>query len=185
MSDMFRNENWRNRLQKALGLGVPDSGVKPPDTGVCDGQQTNQVRIVSAGLITPDPSYTSLPSECLVGRLIKVPFQTGDSPVEHMWVTVSGVDGNTLIGRLDSDPVVTDDLKYGDLVRVSRKSIVAMHLTFREWSEQADDLRQEHDYWNLSLGSPIGPLFDGLYNKGLSPRQALTWWRDWEPFEDA
>jgi len=185
MSDKFTNENLSNRVQKNLGLGLPDSGATAPDTGVCESEQENSAKIVFAGLITPDPTYTSLPPESLVGRSIKVPFQTGESPVEHMWVTVTGFDANTLIGRLDSDPVVTDDLKYGDLVRVSRKSITAIHLTFHEWSKQADDLRRKHDYWNLWLGSPIGPRFADLYHRGFSPRQALNWWRDAEPFEDA
>ena len=38
--------------------------------------------------------------------------------------------------------------------------------------------------WNLWLGSPIGPRFDHLYHKGLGPRQALNWWRDFEAHEE-
>ena len=184
MKNKFGNANWENRLQKTLGLGLQAQGSTAPDRGVSEITDREQVRVVAAGILTPDPDYTSLPPESLVGRLIKVPFQTGDSPVEHMWVTVSGFDGNTLIGKLDSDPVVTDDLQHGDEVRVSRKSIVAVHLTFREWSKQADALRRTNDYWNLWLGSPIGPRFDHLYHKGLGPRQALNWWRDFEAHEE-
>jgi hypothetical protein len=184
MRNEFTNANWKNRLQKTLGLGPQAQAATASDTGVCESEHKDPVRVVSAGLLTPDPDYTSLPPECLVGRSIKVPFQTGENPVEHMWVTVTGFNGNTLIGKLDSDPVVTDDLKYGDEVQVSRRSIVAVHLTFREWSKLADALRRTSDYWNCWLGSPIGRRFDSFYHKGFSPRQALLWWRDFESHEE-
>jgi hypothetical protein len=184
MRNEFTNANWKKRLQKTLGLGLQAQGSTASDTGVCESEHKDPVRVVSTGILTPDPDYTSLPPECLVGRSIKVPFQTGDSPVEHMWVTVSGFDGNTLIGKLDSDPVVTEDLRHGDEVRVSRKSIVAVFLTKREWSSQVDGLRRKNDYWSCWLGSPIGPRFDRLYHKGFSPRQALTWWKDFAFHEE-
>lgn len=163
----MRNNPRQFRVQRDSARGCGDS-----------------VRLVTAGYLVPDPAYKLLPLTYFVGRSVKVPFQTEDNPVEHMWVSVTGVDGDRLIGTLDSDPVATS-LRYGDEVHVSPSEVVMVYLSPKEWRDEVDHLRAKGDYFNSWLGVASGWRFDRLHEAGLSPRQALTWWRDWQPWEDS
>jgi len=69
----------------------------------------------------------------LVGRHVKLKFDTGPAPddipaerwpdKESMWVKVSRVDGSTLIGFLDNEPVAVD-MEVGDEVKFTVAEIV-------------------------------------------------------------
>lgn len=50
---------------------------------------------------------------------VKAPF-TDDFGREYMWVTVSGVDGSHIYGKLDNDPATVRTVRRGQTVRVAR-----------------------------------------------------------------
>jgi hypothetical protein len=55
-------------------------------------------------------------------------------------------------------------------------------MTLEEWLEEADQLRAEGDYFNRLMGYPsVANGFERLYDQQLTPRQALTQWRNWTP----
>jgi hypothetical protein len=143
------------------------------------------VRQVNAGTLMPDYRYTTMKLDEFVGRLVKVRLQSADSKPETMWVDVTGVEGHRLIGKLDNDPVCVTHLKYGDTVYVWRTEIIMIHLTRAEWMREAKVLRVQGDYFNKWLGKPLGKKFNQKYDLGISPRLALTLWRDYVPNHDS
>src|SRR6266478_6367177 len=48
---------------------------------------------------------------------VKVPFQDGDD-TEFMWISVSAIEGDSILGKLDNDPVDVKTVKAGDQVRI-------------------------------------------------------------------
>lgn len=61
---------------------------------------------------------------CKMGFVIK----KGDPRKEHMWVMITNViDKDTFKGRLDNDPMLADDLKFGDIVMFKRSDVSQHH----------------------------------------------------------
>ncbi len=102
-----------------------------------------------------------------------------------MWVLVTAMDEHCLVGTLDNDPVCVTHLKFGDTVQVWRTQIIMVHLSRTEWIREAKALRAEDDYLNKWLGKPFGKAFNRQYERKISPRLALTLWRDFVPNRDA
>jgi hypothetical protein len=143
------------------------------------------VRLVNRGAISPDDFYAQKPLEHFLGRHVKVAFQSADCQVEHMWVLVTHIDGDSLVGTLDSEPVSVTHVGHGDRVVLSRVQIEAVYLSFDEWCAEVEELRAKGDYFNRWLGPPvIGDGLEQLYLDDWSPRQALVRWRDWIPEDD-
>lgn len=142
------------------------------------------VRLVTAGDLVPEPHYRYLPLTYFVGRCVKVPFESEDNPIEYMWVRVTGIDGDKLVGTLDNEPFLDTRLRYGDTVHVLPSEVVMVDLSIAEWRKEVDLLRAKDDFFNPWLGVASGPRFERLHGAWLSPREALTWWRDWQPWED-
>ena len=114
-----------------------------------------------------------------MGRFIKMAFQSEKSRVEHMWVRVTNVDGDYLIGELDNDPLFVTHVKCGDRVVLSRVQIEAVDLTFEEWTAEVEHLRSQGDYFNRWFGFPkVGEGLEEAFHDRLTPRQALVRWRD-------
>ena len=143
---------------------------------------TSVVRRVHEDAIHPDSIYTKHPLEWFVGRNVKMAFQSANSRVEHMWVEVTGVDCDYLVGILNSDPVSVTHVLCGDAVTLSRVQIEAVDLTFHEWVEEVECISSGGDYVNRWRGAlAIGNGFEEAYAERLTPRQALKRWRDFIP----
>lgn len=140
------------------------------------------IRFVHEESIKPDSLYTKKPLDWYEGRCVKMAFQSAESDVEHMWVLITGRDGEKLVGTLDNDPVVVDGLKFGDKVVLSRTQIEAVHLSWDEWTDEINQLLAENDYQNSWLGPPVvGERLEQDYKNGLTPRQALRRWERFVP----
>ena len=139
----------------------------------------NNVRIVPRGFFSPDPDYATRPVGSFLGRCVKVAFQAADGTVEHMWVSIPGTEDDQLVGTLESHPVRVDHLKYGDRVIVDRLQVEVIYLEYDEWLAECRTLIAQGDYHNKYLGSPNSSSFAIAYAEGLSPRMALTCWRDY------
>jgi hypothetical protein len=142
------------------------------------------VRQIHHDFQRPDPRYTKMPLEYFVGKVVKVCFQSANSKCESMWVVVTAVDEHCLVGTLDNVPVCVTHLKFGDTVKVWRTQIIMVHLSRTEWIREAKALRAKGDYFNKWLGKPFGKAFNRQYEKKISPRLALTLWRDYVPNQD-
>jgi hypothetical protein len=81
-------------------------------------------RWVCSNCLKPDPRYFGQPPAWFVGRSVKVAFQSAVGIAEHMWVVVvTGVKGDRLVGRLNTDPDFVEDVEYGDEVVLDRTQI--------------------------------------------------------------
>lgn len=81
------------------------------------------VRLVHEDYCKPDPQWTHKPLEWFVGRAVKMAFQSAESAVESMWVKVTDVEADNLVGTLDNDPVCVYHLTFGDRVVLNRTQI--------------------------------------------------------------
>lgn len=63
----------------------------------------------------------------IIGRFVKKGFPAvtpeGFDQIEHMWVKVQSVQGNTLFGTLNSDPLYDCGLSYEDPVQVDIEEV--------------------------------------------------------------
>jgi len=59
-----------------------------------------------------------------------------------------------------------------------------INLCLADWRRQTRRLRAEESFHNAWRGLPEGWRFDRFYRDGHSPMDALTAWRDWQPWED-
>ncbi len=73
---------------------------------------------------TPSPEWTRKPLDWFVGKAVKMKFQSADSPVEQMWVVVTHVDDNDLVGTLKNEPVYVHHVAYGDRVVLNRTQVI-------------------------------------------------------------
>ncbi|MFA5401726.1 MAG: DUF2314 domain-containing protein [Dehalococcoidia bacterium] len=53
-----------------------------------------------------------------IGDSIKKRFAEDGAAPEHMWVIVTSIAGDKLVGTLDNDPVGMTSIKYGDRVEL-------------------------------------------------------------------
>jgi hypothetical protein len=72
----------------------------------------------------PNPKWTHKPLEWFIGKVVKMKFQSADSPVELMWVLVKYVEDHNLVGTLDNDPVCVYHVLHGDRVVLNRTQII-------------------------------------------------------------
>ena len=63
----------------------------------------------------------------LIGSWVKKAFADSNDQVEHMWVRVTSVNESGVIGVLDQDPILCDNLKDGDVVKVKASEIEEVH----------------------------------------------------------
>ena len=80
-------------------------------------------RWVCSNCMKPDPRYFGQPPAWFVGRSVKVAFLSAAGIVEHMWVVVTGVEGDRLVGQLNTYPDFVEDVEYGDGVVLDRTQI--------------------------------------------------------------
>ncbi len=52
-----------------------------------------------------------------IGNFVKKGFKEKEE-VEHMWVKITGLKGDRIVGILNNEPVVLKDIKLGDFVEV-------------------------------------------------------------------
>jgi Uncharacterized protein conserved in bacteria (DUF2314) len=74
------------------------------------------------------PQFDKLPDD-LPGKLVKASFYRSSKVPENMWVKVKEQYGNVLVGVLDNDPIIREELKCGDTVIVHVDEIL-------EWREK-------------------------------------------------
>lgn len=86
-------------------------------------ESTTNIRYVHQNAIKPDPVFARKPLNWFVGRAVKMCFQSAESIPEHMWVLVTHVEQDYLVGSLDNYPVEVTHLKHGDRVVLSRVQI--------------------------------------------------------------
>lgn len=67
-------------------------------------------------------TYMDMPCDWFVGKEVKVGFESNLN-VEHMWVAVTAVEGEHLVGELVSDPVLIRAVQPGDRVELERSQI--------------------------------------------------------------
>ena len=65
----------------------------------------------------------------LVGGFVKVGFPANleNVAIEHMWVKVTDVSGDNIIGTLDNEPAFTNMVSLGDTVEIARDAIEEWH----------------------------------------------------------
>lgn len=64
------------------------------------------------------------------GQIVKLLFAIvagGEEQIERMWVVVERRDGDDYIGRLDNQPVSTDQMRPGMTVRFQPRHVIAIH----------------------------------------------------------
>lgn len=87
----------------------------------------------------PKKEFAEKSPEFFIGKYVKKQFTVSDADLkvirgalgpgitapsgEHMWVKISSVDGDKLVGTLDNDPIFAVHLLLGNTVRVSRDEI--------------------------------------------------------------
>lgn len=140
------------------------------------------VRLVSSEAFPPESLYASRPLEWFCGRAVKTAFQAADARVEHMWVQITHIEDEKLVGTLDNEPIWVEQMQLGDTVKLRRTQIEAVDLSYEEWVEEITSRRAKGDFFNRWLGSPlIGDGLELLFSAGFTPRQALERWRDYVP----
>jgi len=75
----------------------------------------------------PNPKLQKLKPHEYIGKFVKKGFPTdlgGHGPqLEHMWVEVTHIEGDVLIGKLNNDPIACRDIRCGDEVKVRLEEI--------------------------------------------------------------
>lgn len=143
------------------------------------------IRRVHEGDLTPNPRYQKRDREWFIGRCVKIAFESNKGDVEWMWVLVNRIDGNTLFGTLDNEPLYCTHLAYGETIALSRLQIAAVDLTIEEWREEVNELKAKGDYFNRFLGSPLqNSGFEQFFAESFTPTQALNRWVKWLPSEN-
>ena len=145
----------------------------------------NNIRLIHEDAMKPDTLYAKRPLEWFHGRTVKMAFSAECGSVEHMWVRITGIEGQNLVGVLDNIPFWVQHVQLGDKVTLTRCQIEMVDLTSDEWWEEVHLLRAQGDYYNRWLGYPKqGGGFENFYDRGFTPRVALERWGTWSPSED-
>lgn len=137
----------------------------------------DNVQWVHVDAIRPEGEYDDRPLDWFVERGVKIAFAAAGGWPEHMWVAVTGVDGDRLVGELDNHPVGVPDLKCGDRVELGRGQVEAVYLSRDEWVAEVDRLwgRAEFSDPRLGLRKPP-PEIAALHAAGFTPLLALRRW---------
>lgn len=69
------------------------------------------------------------------GFNVKIAFRDGED-TEHMWVKVSKIDGATISGSLNSDPIQVKNIKAGDPVSLNQSQVEDWTYTDRAGKRQ-------------------------------------------------
>lgn len=90
--------------------------------------RSNVFHTCAAHAARPRPELHGFPPEQYIGLFVKraFPVKGVENSREHMWVKVTGHDGNTLIGELNNDPVYEVGYACGDEVRFEITDIEAV-----------------------------------------------------------
>ena len=145
----------------------------------------DNIRMLEPDECLPDSMYTRRPLEWFVGRTVKIAFEIDTAIGEHMWVTVTHIEEDHLVGTLTNDPAVIESLQHGDEVTMTPSQVEAVHLTLDEWLKDVRTLTSRDDYFNPSFGYPkAGSGIELFQEFGYTPRQALKRWRDWTPTDE-
>jgi hypothetical protein len=115
-------------------------------------------------------------------RFVRVPFAEPDGFREVLALRVTAVDGDHLVGTLENDAFFDDELTRGRTVRVPRSQVCWVEQSLVEWRQTVKHLLKESSFANEFLGEPAGVDFEDLHRKGFAPREALEWWRDFDPY---
>jgi hypothetical protein len=91
-----------------------------------EGEMTN-VGWVHPDAMKPDRAYFNRPLDWFVGRSVKIAFRSAGTLVELMWVGITGIEGDRLVGVLDNVPVAVDHVQFGDRVELKRAQIRAVY----------------------------------------------------------
>lgn len=87
--------------------------------------------LANVGLVcehrAPKPGkYAGLPAQQFEGKFVKMGFKarhplSGRETIEHMWVKVVKVSGDSILGTLDNDPVFVTEphVEHGDSVTLT------------------------------------------------------------------
>jgi len=75
----------------------------------------------------PKPGkYAGQEAKQFVGKIVKMGFKafhpyTGRQTIEHMWVKVTRVDQNSLVGKLDNEPILVTEpyVQLGDIITLT------------------------------------------------------------------
>jgi uncharacterized protein YegJ (DUF2314 family) len=81
----------------------------------------SNIRLVSPSCAPKSGYFSDVSPESLLGRYVKTQFKSESGKIEHMWVRVLRVDftdPHAIVGKIDNDPVVAIQYKYGQLVSV-------------------------------------------------------------------
>ena len=144
--------------------------------------QMDDVQLVHADALRPEGEYDDRPLEWFVGRAVKMAFGSAGGSAEHMWVAVTGVEGDRLVGELDNDPVGVPQLKCGDRVELGRGQVEAVYLSRDEWVAEVDRLWGRAEFSDPRLGLPKPPPeFAALHAAGFTPLLALRRWAACRP----
>ena len=84
----------------------------------------SDVRLLCKRCSRPDPRYAGVPLDRFVGRHVKIALGPQDTSCENMWVKVTGVAGERLVGLLTSKPAFLRTIRTGDRVELARTQII-------------------------------------------------------------
>lgn len=91
-----------------------------------EAEDTSNIGFVCAACAPKTMGLREVPED-IVGRYVKKAFPgtspEGKNEVEHMWVKVQSVQGHTLFGTLNSDPVYDCGVSYEDPVQVDIEEV--------------------------------------------------------------
>ncbi len=140
------------------------------------------VQLVHVDVSRPEGEYDDRPLDWFVGRAVKMTFAAAGGTAEHMWVEVTGIDGDRLVGELASEPVVARHLKCGDRVELGRVQVEAVYLSPDEWVAEADRLWARAEFADRRRVFPKPPaVLVALHAAGFTPLQALRRWAACRP----
>lgn len=111
--DGFRDADTPEQYFGTEGATLPEPG--------------SNVRVVCSGCYQPDPEVQGKPLAWFVGKLVKLEFPVPGEPPngELMWVAVTSVRGDELVGLLDNDPLFADQ-SYGDEIVFGRDEVLVV-----------------------------------------------------------
>ena len=102
------------------GYGNRDNRLRE---AAVDEWRLNNIQLVQAGTLRPDPFFEPMPLDSFIGRNVKICFGKEEDTPEHMWVNIARVEGDELVGTLANSPAFVEGWEFGDEVRLTRDDI--------------------------------------------------------------